>query len=178
MDATENLVIALQHLRHPDHGGVLWIDALCINQTDNVEKSSQVLMMGDVFAQATRVVVWLGPARHASDVAFAFINRRFDFLLRSPRRIRDEMDRALNRRFGIDSAAVERRLALLDADGQTSPRDGDSDQVVRYPESQEHGAILMVLRRDWWTRIWVTQELCLGKEAIRLQLWSSDPPSP
>ncbi|KAG4437822.1 hypothetical protein IFR05_006709 [Cadophora sp. M221] len=39
---------------------VLWIDFICINQTNNSEKGSQVNMMTEIYESATRVVVWLG----------------------------------------------------------------------------------------------------------------------
>lgn len=38
----------------------IWIDALCINQTDVKEKNHQVAMMGEIYAAAEKVVVWLG----------------------------------------------------------------------------------------------------------------------
>jgi hypothetical protein len=37
-----------------------WVDALCINQTDLDERSSQVAMMGRVCSSAAKVIVWLG----------------------------------------------------------------------------------------------------------------------
>ena len=39
---------------------LVWIDALCINQADSKERSSQVNMMASIFAQAEYVLVWLG----------------------------------------------------------------------------------------------------------------------
>jgi hypothetical protein len=38
----------------------LWIDAICINQSDKEERNVQVQRMGDIFRQATGVRVWLG----------------------------------------------------------------------------------------------------------------------
>ena len=38
----------------------LWVDALCIKQADEVEKGHQVLMMGDIFRAATKVLSLLG----------------------------------------------------------------------------------------------------------------------
>jgi hypothetical protein len=38
----------------------LWIDASCIDQDDNAEKSIQVGMMGEIYQSAERVIVWLG----------------------------------------------------------------------------------------------------------------------
>ncbi|KAK5166149.1 uncharacterized protein LTR77_008410 [Saxophila tyrrhenica] len=39
----------------------IFIDALCINQADNDERSTQVSLMGDVYRCAEQVVAWLGP---------------------------------------------------------------------------------------------------------------------
>ena len=47
----------------------IWIDAICINQKDDEEKSEQVSRMGDVYKMACKVIVWLGPASEESDLA-------------------------------------------------------------------------------------------------------------
>jgi hypothetical protein len=54
-----NLGCALQYIiaEHP----VIWIDAICINQDDNEEKSFQVPLMGRIFGLASRVIMWQGP---------------------------------------------------------------------------------------------------------------------
>jgi len=38
----------------------LWIDALCINQSDTHEKNKQVALMGHIYSRAYRVLIWLG----------------------------------------------------------------------------------------------------------------------
>ncbi|EOA86522.1 hypothetical protein ACJQWK_08803 [Exserohilum turcicum] len=72
---TYNLYSALQELRYPDRERQLWIDAVCINQNDNTEKSSQVQMMRDIYAKASKVVVWLGKSTRATSHAFEFIRQ-------------------------------------------------------------------------------------------------------
>jgi len=57
---TESLCLALKAMRYPDRSRILWADAVCINQSDNDEKSHQVKNMGSVYATARRVMVWLG----------------------------------------------------------------------------------------------------------------------
>ncbi|KAF2437441.1 hypothetical protein P171DRAFT_336676, partial [Karstenula rhodostoma CBS 690.94] len=46
---------ALQSIRR-----VYWIDALCINQQDGVERNHQVQQMGEIYSKATSVISWLG----------------------------------------------------------------------------------------------------------------------
>jgi len=60
LSITESLYLALCALRYPDRSRIIWADAVCINQSDKVEKSLQVNNMGSVYATARRVVVWLG----------------------------------------------------------------------------------------------------------------------
>ncbi|KAH6678701.1 heterokaryon incompatibility protein-domain-containing protein [Halenospora varia] len=55
-----NLDRALRHFRRKDRERVLWIDAICINQADDEEKSWQVKLMADIYRRAQRVLVWLG----------------------------------------------------------------------------------------------------------------------
>ncbi|KAH6683968.1 heterokaryon incompatibility protein-domain-containing protein [Halenospora varia] len=56
----ENLVDALESLRHKSGPKSLWIDALCINQDDIAERNELVTRMNLTYRQAMRVVVWLG----------------------------------------------------------------------------------------------------------------------
>jgi hypothetical protein len=55
-----NLHNALLHLRTLGILGPLWIDALCINQTDDTEKTIQVARMNQIFGNAAEVLAWLG----------------------------------------------------------------------------------------------------------------------
>jgi hypothetical protein len=38
----------------------IWIDAICINQDDNLERSAQVQIMGSIYQTAKRLRIWLG----------------------------------------------------------------------------------------------------------------------
>ncbi|KAM7188397.1 Heterokaryon incompatibility protein (HET) domain containing protein [Rhypophila sp. PSN 637] len=40
---------------------VIWVDAVCINQSDNDERASQVALMGRIYKSCSQVCVWLGP---------------------------------------------------------------------------------------------------------------------
>jgi hypothetical protein len=49
--------------------GWLWIDALCIDQSDAEERTRQIGIMSQIFSRASQVVVWLGNADVFTDIA-------------------------------------------------------------------------------------------------------------
>ncbi|KAJ9616572.1 hypothetical protein H2200_000291 [Cladophialophora chaetospira] len=49
---------------------VLWIDAICINQENIIERNHSVAHMGKIYASATRVLCWLGPQWRGTDAFF------------------------------------------------------------------------------------------------------------
>ena len=71
----ENLWSALSHLRLKDEVRVLWIDAICINQDDVVERNHQVTQMGGIYGNATRALVWLGKSNQESSLAFSVLSK-------------------------------------------------------------------------------------------------------
>ncbi|KAF2464564.1 HET-domain-containing protein, partial [Lindgomyces ingoldianus] len=76
----ENLYVALQHLQGPEEL-ILWIDAICINQTDDNEKSTQVQLMRDIYRHAVGVVVWLGSSTPQTDTAMYWLDKLGESLL-------------------------------------------------------------------------------------------------
>jgi hypothetical protein len=84
---TSNLRSFLVHGRL-DKVRTIWVDALCIDQKNTIERGSQVQMMGQIYRNASRVLVWLGEAEGGSDQAMDLINRM-------PHSLGD-LDRALN----------------------------------------------------------------------------------
>jgi Heterokaryon incompatibility protein (HET) len=71
---TRNLYSAMYHLVYYTNTKVVWIDALCINQTDDEEKSWQVQLMKEIYQRADHVSVWLGPADATSDTVMDFLH--------------------------------------------------------------------------------------------------------
>lgn len=61
MHVTKNLSAALRHLRAIGYvDKPWWVDAICINQEDAVEKGHQVHIMGSIYRKADEVLAWLG----------------------------------------------------------------------------------------------------------------------
>ncbi|CAG9984116.1 unnamed protein product [Clonostachys byssicola] len=66
---SEKLWWGLWHLRRPrgvggerwqGPQGPFWIDAICINQADLIERNQQVAIMGDIYGGADHVYIWFG----------------------------------------------------------------------------------------------------------------------
>jgi hypothetical protein len=67
-----NLAEMLKSLRDLDYvgdRGLFWVDALCINQDDVVEKSVQIPRMVDIYSAANHTLAWLG--QEADDSSYA-----------------------------------------------------------------------------------------------------------
>ena len=69
----QNLLDALQHLRLSDTMRVLWADQICINQADDLEKTKQVGLMGEIYRKASKVVAWLGLPNEKTHSTFDFL---------------------------------------------------------------------------------------------------------
>ena len=63
---TYNLWAALRRIRQKDKDLVLWVDAICINQADDTEKSRQIQHMPLIYPGADRVLCWLGDDNDAT----------------------------------------------------------------------------------------------------------------
>ena len=85
IEIRENLWNALQRLRHGHVPRVIWVDALCITQTDLLAKGKQVQIIGDIFSSASCVLVWLGEHADDGEKLFGEVHLSSDrFLQRSP----------------------------------------------------------------------------------------------
>ena len=65
LDGTEfnitlNLEKALRHLRFADVPRVLWVDAICINQSSIQERGEQVALMGQIYTSSSTDLLWVG----------------------------------------------------------------------------------------------------------------------
>ncbi|KAM3422116.1 hypothetical protein BST61_g2487 [Cercospora zeina] len=77
LEVRENLHTALQQLRDTDVDRRLWIDAICMDQSDTeqskMEKAWQIPIMHDIYRAAASTIIWLGDAHEDSDIAMNFL---------------------------------------------------------------------------------------------------------
>ncbi|KAG4430131.1 hypothetical protein IFR05_014387 [Cadophora sp. M221] len=141
---TSNLYAALKRLRHQhEKTRILWVDAICINQQDLKERAWQVQMMGNVYATAARVIVWLGePTEHNA----WFQNHELQGLFE---------------RSQLPGTSYE---SFLNDEGPSWKQDTTSDLPLtteevmsEVPENSSGASTLFDF--PWFRRIWVLQEV-------------------
>ena len=72
---TPNLNLALLRLRRANEDRILWIDAICINPSDDEEKREQVTKIPIIIARAERLITWLGESTPEMDLVFHSMQR-------------------------------------------------------------------------------------------------------
>lgn len=140
---TKNLSIALRHLQQDIEQILLWIDALCIDQSNMVEKSEQVLRMRDIYAAAESVTVWLGPAADNSDLIMEFLDSTGKRLVANGQAVTS---------FYNDPNSVN----IVNKEVEMNPHLKEVFRQLQMKTVVE--ALAALLARDWWYRAWVLQE--------------------
>ncbi|KAH8800401.1 heterokaryon incompatibility protein-domain-containing protein, partial [Xylogone sp. PMI_703] len=75
---TANLEAALRNWSRDKAMQDWWIDAICINQEDMLERNSQVALMTRIYAQCRSVEIWLGEEADDSKLAMQVIQKLSD----------------------------------------------------------------------------------------------------
>lgn len=155
--------------------GPFWIDALCIDLSNEREKTSQVQLMGPIYSKAELVLVWLGEEDQDD------IEELFDALENGIDVGDNTQLSKLNTLQGMFKEVLDPRVPahenlLASVLGDTLPLllDMMPGQIpIGEPSREEQracGKILQLLhnltRRPWFTRIWVVQEILLSRKAI------------
>jgi hypothetical protein len=116
---------------------MFWADSICINQADVVERSRQVRLMNTIYRSAAIVAIWLGPAKHESDLAFDKMKEwkaRFDQL---------KNDCGGSEELAVTSISSDDPFFI-------GSRDSEQQRALE--------ALREICRRSWWRRAWIVQE--------------------
>ena len=147
IQVTLNLEAALRQLRESHcikQGFKLWVDAICIDQSNLEERGQQVGRMRDIYASAWHVVIWLGVDAKDSSLAMTAFKYFSDCIAtgKSP-----------NTLYHTDRAIDARPLFVSWSSDKSSIR----KEVYR--------ALYHLLNRPYWRRLWILQEVALGGQA-------------
>jgi hypothetical protein len=147
---TKNLSDALHRLRD-DGVQKVWIDAVCIDQSNHEEKAQQVQNMGTIYQRADAVLSWIGPEDEDSERGIQAMGR---------------------------AAATARYLQLqsvLDPYSDSSSPEQCRQMLERICKSLRDDSwldegdlerALNLTNRDYWQRIWVIQEISLARYVL------------
>lgn len=160
LQITDNLASALQRLSLADLGyskpgadgspQYIWIDALCIDQSNVAEKNVQVAQMDKIYEDAAKVVVFLGD----EDIHSASALHMMNILAQLP-----------------ESAwrGAEKQHRFDDADpgsAYVSLKEASAALGLPHFEPYEWLAYGAFLMRVWFGRIWVVQERFFASEML------------
>lgn len=158
-----NLWAALSNLRDAKNTRILWVDALCIDQSNTVERSEQVSFMGDIYRSASSTVVWLGEIETQPYKSVPVIDG--------------------NKAISAAFVAIEELATEAETIRNKSSTDQDEDGslgvvsgYIRDPlpsplykkflaDDSLYGVIILG-ENDWWYRAWTCQEILLSPQAL------------
>ncbi|KAI4626363.1 uncharacterized protein J4E87_004865 [Alternaria ethzedia] len=110
-----NLWSYLDEMRSQEQYQLYWIDAVCINQRNVLERNHQVQNMRQIYSNAASVSIWLG-----------------------------RLDQSPHCGVGMEFLAT-----------------GEKAELCTYDQGK---GILGLCSRNYWTRVWIIQEIMLAKE--------------
>ncbi|UKZ96275.1 uncharacterized protein TrAFT101_011074 [Trichoderma asperellum] len=142
MGITANLHLALMNLRYPHSDRILWVDAVCIDQSNVKERNHQVAHMSDIYKQAGRVIFFLGNATFTTD---AFMH--------CMQLVQQECSKHAYRSWTRDDIRWKKIWAAVQEKTQ-----GFDDVPCQGFKS--------LLSRSWFRRVWILQEVANAKAAV------------
>ena len=143
---TPNLYDALNHWRGwklevGTEKTLLWVDAICINQDDMIERNHQVGLMAQIYSRATLVITWVGPPDEDARAVLGLISKLKPIVVHW----RSEGHKLLyphNSNYLFEKTGVS----------MVTP--------------QEWEALISFYERQYFSRAWIVQEIALAKGAI------------
>ncbi|KAI3328859.1 heterokaryon incompatibility protein-domain-containing protein [Xylariaceae sp. AK1471] len=139
-----NLFSCLKKLARQKYDKWIWIDGICINQQDDLEKCTQIPLMREIYAGASEVLAWLGDA-NPLESRILEVNTR----------------RAIQASLSNPSP----ELQIL-RPGPPGPIKDLMYTPMLLPLVKK--GLVSIFHRPYFSRIWVQQEVVLGKRVFML----------
>lgn len=156
---TPNVEAALKQMRRQFLSRRLWIDSICIDQDNLRERGQQVSLMGSIYQQATRVVVWLGAGDQATARAIWMLKWVFPVY-----------KMALQVPFVRYTALALFQDVRYHFQDTLDYDDGcpgqNRDQIEEKSQNRSIEGMRHLVHHSWFRRIWTLQEISLARRAI------------
>jgi Heterokaryon incompatibility protein (HET) len=141
---------------------LVWIDAICINQSDVVEKSNQVRMMKTIYGNAVAVVAWLGEEEEADRRSLEFM-RKIVRTLESQDKLQDQTEATVDDE--VERQPISGSSPAVVADSDASAIFADPRLPLDLPDadSSEWDDFMHLVEKPWFSRVWIIQEFVAAK---------------
>jgi Heterokaryon incompatibility protein (HET) len=150
-EVNENLYYVLLELRNStrvQQGFKIWIDAICINQADENERSQQVTLMRQSYSSVWHVVVWLRHRENNSNLATAAMQWMAARL------------RSTDYTHGLYGSGSEEPFKLSLPVTKWFMTIGASPPW----KTEVFKALYDLFLRPYWHRLWILQEIVMARE--------------
>ncbi|KAI8711986.1 hypothetical protein NCS52_01463700 [Fusarium sp. LHS14.1] len=148
---TRNLYHALHEYRRQfvgcdgdTNGSFIWIDAICIDQTNHSEKAIEVPRMSEIYGRCEHVLAWLGPMDDIDQDAIRELAQRLE-------------------QFGgradspSDGNFADGQIRAFRESVHTSTEAAEDIKRLRQ-------ALIDIGQRPWFRRVWILQEAVLSQK--------------
>ncbi len=143
---TANCEAALRRIRRGNEPRLRWVDAICIDQSNENERSRQVEIMQKIYTGAKCVIVWLGETSAQDSLAISSLQQ-----------LRNQVDTQkylhLSARLGWYR---DKTSGKVFSGGAHNSIIGKAD----------FGHLVNLLLREWFRRTWVIQEVASARDAV------------
>ncbi|KAH7368109.1 heterokaryon incompatibility protein-domain-containing protein [Plectosphaerella cucumerina] len=153
----------------------IWVDSLCIHQSNDTEKTTQVALMGDIFRQAFMVCSWLGASSQDVDTAMDFISTlgrpavEAGALEPTAMELLRNFDKYVDDRTNQSQTAGEAQV-MDDAQMRLCSAFWDLVSNFQLDDLQKQESITRglqaLLLKDYWHRVWIIQEAALNDNTM------------
>ncbi|EKG11053.1 Heterokaryon incompatibility [Macrophomina phaseolina MS6] len=162
--------------------GYLWIDQFCISQEDELERSHQVTLMGEIYSKARRTLVWTGePNGYLEDLVGTLkvlgAPSKSNAFRRSRNDAHAEVQRdALRIRAHLESmfpSACSRHSTVrgpgsdvmdMDAEDQSEDEGHCRKCVDAFADNFADSTSRFLARQPVFSRCWIVQEVLLARQ--------------
>lgn len=153
-----------------------WIDAICINQQDILERNQQVDLMATIYQKATTVRVWLGEDENSDAPivfkAFEELEHGLQIMHKGGGQIRYCDEEAGDLHWAFQSMKVNKAsppawapvsLERLPIPWSTAIQ---LPKAIFYPDESEKARLEKFFQLPYFSRTWVLQEVGLASNAV------------
>ena len=139
---------------------ILWIDAICIDQNNFLDRSEQVPLMSTIYRHARQVIVWLLPPPRTTLNYWSNVSS-----LRAARATKKLGLLGLRLTELSDERKLQKDNAVLAPD---SVSNSWFDELLYsdYVRQEEIDELVTLLAQPWFTRTWVVQGVVLARKVV------------